>query len=118
MWIALQYWGNIGYYFASRGIVTVVVNHQLVFYEGYKNPDSSVNEKSSATYPAGADDVQMAREWVYANIGSADFGHGCPEKVVLFGHSSGGAHIATNLYAAGELRLEGSEHLETAAKSL
>ncbi|KAJ5510193.1 Carboxylesterase type B [Penicillium expansum] len=30
------------------------------------------------------------------------YGRGSVEKVVLFGHSSGGAHIAMNLYAAGD----------------
>ena len=79
-----------------------IVNHQLVYYEGYKNDSYQLNEASSATYPAGADDVQLAREWVYDNIGTAQFSHGCKDKVVLFGHSSGGAHIATNLYAAGK----------------
>lgn len=81
----------------------MIINHQLVFYEGYKNDNSDVSESSSASYPAGADDVQLAREWVFENIGSAAFGYGCPRKVVLFGHSSGGAHIAMNLYASGEL---------------
>ncbi|KAJ5438131.1 alpha/beta-hydrolase [Penicillium daleae] len=53
-------------------------------------------------YPGGADDMQLAREWVFQNIEAAKYGRGSPEKVVLLGHSSGGAHIATNLYAAGD----------------
>lgn len=81
-----QCYANIGYHFAGQGIVTVVVNHQLV---------------PHVQYPGGADDMQLAREWVYENISKAQFGSGSVEKVFLFGHSSGGAHVAMNLYAAG-----------------
>lgn len=99
-----QYWGNIGHYFASQGVVVVIANHQLVYFEDYKksNPGYSVDEETSARYPDGADDVQLAREWIYENIGTAAYGHGDRNKVVLFGHSSGGAHIAMNLYARGK----------------
>ncbi|KAL5341757.1 alpha/beta-hydrolase [Aspergillus crustosus] len=79
-------YSNIGYFFAQHNIVTVVVNHRLV-------PD--------VVYPGGAEDMQRAREWVYRNIGKERFGYGAREKVVLFGHSSGGAHVAMNLYAGG-----------------
>ncbi|KIW17999.1 hypothetical protein PV08_02286 [Exophiala spinifera] len=80
-------YANIGYYFASLGIVTICVNHQLV--PGAKYPDAAV-------------DMQLAREWVYNNISSVEYGFGDPKKVILFGHSSGGAHLAMNLYAAGD----------------
>lgn len=53
-------------------------------------------------YPGGAEDIQAVREWVFNNISSGEYGQGSPQKVVLFGHSSGGAHIATNLYSAGK----------------
>lgn len=53
-------------------------------------------------YPGGADDIQLAREWIHENVSSEKFGSGSVDKVVLFGHSSGGAHIASNVYAAGE----------------
>ncbi|KAH8898693.1 alpha/beta-hydrolase [Thozetella sp. PMI_491] len=88
-------WGNIGNYFAEHGMVVVLVNHQLV---------------PHVQYPGGADDVQLAREWIYNNISADKFGRGSPDKVILFGHSSGGAHIAANLYAAGDLQrqLKGS----------
>jgi prenylcysteine alpha-carboxyl methylesterase len=65
----------------------VVINHQLV-------PD--------VQYPGGADDIQQARQWIYQNIALEKYGRGSVEKVILFGHSSGGAHIASNLYAAGK----------------
>ncbi|CAI7640871.1 unnamed protein product [Penicillium pancosmium] len=79
-------WANVGFYFAKRGFVTVLVNHRLV---------------PNVKYPGGADDMQLAREWVFNNIAAVKYGLGSPNKVVLLGHSSGGAHIATNLYAAG-----------------
>lgn len=82
----------------------MIVNHQLVYFEEQKKRDSgySVDEVTSAQYPAGADDVQHAREWVYENIGKPEYGHGDRNQVLLFGHSSGGAHIAMNLYAQGK----------------
>lgn len=82
-------YSNIGWFFAQHGIVTVVINHQLV---------------PRVQYPGGADDIQLAREWIYSNIASDKYGRGSVDKVVLFGHSSGGAHIAMNLYAAGKER--------------
>ncbi|KAL3482148.1 Alpha/Beta hydrolase protein [Aspergillus californicus] len=80
-------YSNIGWFFAQHGIVTVVVNHQLV-------PD--------VQYPGGADDMQLAREWIYEHISASKYGSGCREKVILLGSSSGGAHIAMNVYAAGD----------------
>ncbi|KAJ7761962.1 alpha/beta-hydrolase [Mycena maculata] len=78
---------NIGNYFAEKGIVVVVGNHQLV---------------PNVVYPGGADDIQLTREWVFKNITSEEFGRGDPNQVVIFGHSSGGAHVVSNLYAAGD----------------
>ncbi|KIX03825.1 uncharacterized protein Z518_07378 [Rhinocladiella mackenziei CBS 650.93] len=86
LWTEKVY-SNIGWFFAQQGIITVVANHQLV---------------PHVQYPGGADDMQLAREWIYTNISLAKFGRGSVDKVVLFGHSSGGAHIAMNLYAAGD----------------
>jgi prenylcysteine alpha-carboxyl methylesterase len=82
-----QCWANICNYFARHGIVTVVVNHQLV---------------PHVQHPGGADDMQLARERIVNNIASEKYGQGSVNKVVLFGHFSGGAHIAMNLYAAGK----------------
>lgn len=98
--IGNKYWGNIGKCFAEHGIVVVIVNHQLVPYN--KDDPNNIPTGPAVKYPAGADDVQLAREWIYKNIESPDFGSGSSSKVVLFGHSSGGAHIAANLYAAGD----------------
>lgn len=85
-------------------MIVVIVNHQLVYFEEQQKRDSGypVDEEDSAQYPAGADDVQRAREWVYENISNSEHGHGDRDRVILFGHSSGGAHIAMNLYAQGK----------------
>ncbi|KAJ9157264.1 Alpha/beta-hydrolase [Pleurostoma richardsiae] len=80
-------WANIGNYFAEHGMVVVLVNHQLV---------------PHVQYPGGADDIQLVREWIFSNIAAEKFGRGSLDKVVLFGHSSGGAHIMSNLCAAGD----------------
>ncbi|KAK6087077.1 carboxylesterase [Seiridium cupressi] len=80
-------YANIGYFFAQRGIITVVISHQLV---------------PHVQYPGGANDIQLAREWIYKNIANEKYGKGSTDKVFLFGHSSGGAHICMNLYAAGD----------------
>jgi acetyl esterase/lipase len=79
------------------------MNHQLVYYEGQAktDPDYSVDSETPAQYPAGADDVQRAREWVHDHVGKSQYGRGDRNRVVLLGHSSGGAHIAMNLYAQG-----------------
>ncbi|OKL59497.1 hypothetical protein UA08_05285 [Talaromyces atroroseus] len=82
-----QCYANIGNFFARHGIITVIANHRLV---------------PHVTYPGGADDIQLTREWIYQNISSEKYGSGSVDKVILFGHSSGAAHIATNLYAAGD----------------
>lgn len=84
----------MGFFFAQHGFVTILANHRLV---------------PNVEYPGGADDMQLAREWVFQNIEAAKYGRGSPEKVVLLGHSSGGAHIATNLYAAGKRALVNSD---------
>ncbi|KKK12046.1 hypothetical protein P175DRAFT_0514389 [Aspergillus ochraceoroseus IBT 24754] len=80
-------YANIGNFFARHGIITVLANHQLV---------------PHVQYPGGADDIQLVREWIYNNIFHEKFGKGSVNKVILLGHSSGGAHIASNLYAAGD----------------
>lgn len=74
-----------------------MANHQLVTYDR-SGGDAPVN--FDVQYPAGANDMQLVREWIYDNIAAAKFGRGSVDKVVLFGHSSGGAHIAMNLYGS------------------
>lgn len=73
----------------------MVINHRLV---------------PNIVYPEGAEDIQLAREWIHSNIGSPKFGNGDINKVILFGHSSGAAHIAMNLYAAGASNCTRKQH--------
>ncbi|KIK62577.1 hypothetical protein GYMLUDRAFT_72778 [Collybiopsis luxurians FD-317 M1] len=87
---------NIGNYFAAHGYIAVVNNYRLV---------------PGVTYPGGGDDIQMVREWIYNNISKSEYGSGDPEKVVLIGHSAGGFHIATNIYAAGDPSRSGQDAL-------
>lgn len=89
-----QCYGNVGYCFAQQDIITVIANHQLV---------------PKANYPGGADDMQLIREWVHENISKSEYGNGSAQKVVLFGHSSGGAHLCMNLFAAGRSPVPASQ---------
>ncbi|KAF2161426.1 hypothetical protein M409DRAFT_28157 [Zasmidium cellare ATCC 36951] len=89
-------YANVGCYYAKQGIVTVVISHRLV---------------PHVQYPGGGEDIRAAREWIFNNIASEEYGNGSPEKVVLLGHSSGGAHIATDLYSAGDPSLPAKEPL-------
>lgn len=84
-------------------MTVVIANHQLVPYS--KDEPLLSEPPTSIKYPTGADDVQLVREWIYNNISRPEFGNGSVDKVVLLGHSSGGAHVAMNLYAAGKCTL-------------
>lgn len=64
-------YGNIGRFYASRGIGTAVINYRL-------QPDVSWREQ--------VDDVAQAVAWIRANV--ADYG-GDPEALFLSGHSAG-----------------------------
>ena len=67
----------VGKFFSHRGLVCVIPNYRLA-------PDGA--------WPAGAEDVAAASRWVSENI--ASFG-GNPDRMVLFGLSSGATHAAT-----------------------
>jgi acetyl esterase/lipase len=71
---------NLGNYFASHGILTVVANYRLA---------------PAHPWPAGAQDVAGAVAWTRANAKS--FG-GDPARVVLFGQSAGSTHSANYLF--------------------
>ena len=83
----VKVYANVGYYFAQQGIISVVANHQLV---------------PHVKYPGGADDMRLVREWIYENITAPKYGQGSVQKVFLFGHSSGGAHVCMDLFAEGK----------------
>lgn len=72
--------GNIGSYFARRGMLGITMNYRLA-------PEVS--------WPAGAQDVDAAVTWVKANAAAygADTG-----RIIVFGHSAGASHAASFLF--------------------
>lgn len=72
-----EIYGNVLYYFARHGMVGINVEYRLA---------------PEAPYPAGAHDVAAAVAW--ARTHAHEFG-GDPERIILIGHSAGGAHAAS-----------------------
>lgn len=70
-------YGNVPDFFARNGFIGVSANYRLAPEFGW---------------PAGAQDVAMAVDWVRRNI--AIYG-GDPEQFFIMGHSSGATHVAT-----------------------
>lgn len=68
---------NVLHWFAHRGFVGFNVEYRLAL---------------AARYPAGAEDLRDAIAWVESN--AHRFG-GDPDRIVLVGHSAGGAHVGT-----------------------
>lgn len=77
------FFGNVGRFFAKRGIVGVTMNYRLA---------------PEFTWPAAAHDIEAAIGWISANIASHG---GDPRRLVLFGHSAGAAHAASYLFDPG-----------------
>lgn len=74
-----EIYDNVPYWFARQGFVAVNIEYRLA---------------PAAPFPAGAQDLALAVEWVATNIGR--YG-GDPGRIVLMGHSAGGTHVATYL---------------------
>jgi len=72
-------YANVPRLFARAGCVGVNVEYRLA---------------PQAPYPAGADDVAAAVDWLRRH--AAAWG-GDPRRIVLIGHSAGGSHVATFL---------------------
>ncbi|MEJ6004019.1 alpha/beta hydrolase [Paucibacter sp. AS339] len=72
-----QVYGNVPRLFARHGYLGVNVEYRLA---------------PEAPYPAGAQDVAAAVRWVRAH---AERLGGDAQRIVLIGHSSGGAHVAS-----------------------
>ena len=70
---------NVSRWFARQGCVSVNVEYRLA---------------PQAPYPAGAEDVAAALDWVRTH--AVELG-GSPQRIFLVGHSAGGAHVATYL---------------------
>jgi len=74
------FFGNIGYYFAKRGILTVIPTYRLA---------------PKHKWPAGTEDVAGALAWVRKN--GEKFG-GDTNRIFIMGHSAGGAHVASYIF--------------------
>lgn len=70
---------NVLYWFARQGFIGVNIEYRLA---------------PAARFPAGAQDVGLAVEWIAKNIGR--YG-GDPKNIVLMGHSAGGCHVSSYL---------------------
>jgi acetyl esterase/lipase len=73
------FYDNIGLWAEGYGLVGVTINYRLA-------PQS--------TWPSGVEDLSAAVAWLKGNI--AKYG-GDPNKIVLWGHSAGAAHVADYL---------------------
>lgn len=73
------FYDNIGYWAAEHGMVGVTLNYRLA---------------PKFTWPSGAEDMGLAVAWVrkHAKEWGAD-----PKRIFLWGHSSGGGHVAEYL---------------------
>lgn len=88
------YFANVGRFFAARGAVGITANYRLA-------PEFK--------WPSAAQDVGAVVAWARANAAAHG---GDPERVVLFGHSAGAAHVASYLF---DPDLRGFEHVRGAA---
>ncbi|WP_077037456.1 alpha/beta hydrolase [Pelomonas sp. KK5] len=74
-----QVYGNVPRLFARHGFVGVNIEYRLA---------------PEAPFPAGPQDLTLAVDWLREH--AAGFG-GDPRRIVLVGHSAGGAHVASYL---------------------
>jgi triacylglycerol lipase len=74
------FYTNIGRYFASHGILTIVANYRLA---------------PAHPWPAGAQDVAGVVAWAKAN--AKKFG-GNPDRLIVYGQSAGSTHTASYLF--------------------
>jgi triacylglycerol lipase len=74
------FFGNLGRFFASKGLVCVTANYRL-------SPEVS--------WPAGSEDLAKLVTHMKAN--AARFG-GDARRIVIFGHSAGAAHVASYVF--------------------
>lgn len=66
---------NLGAFFASKGIITVVADYHLV---------------PGAVYPQGSQDVHNAITWVIEHLST----EGDSKRLFVMGHSAGGIHVS------------------------
>lgn len=72
-----EIYDNVLAWFARQGFVGANIEYRLA---------------PGASYPAGAQDVALAMDWLHAH--AAEHG-GDPSRMLLIGHSAGGTHVAS-----------------------
>ena len=82
-------YGNVGTYFAKKGMLGINATYRLV---------------PGIRFPGGAEDIAGAVRWTRAN--AARHG-GDPNAIFIIGHSAGGTHVAGYLYSAAAQGAEG-----------
>jgi acetyl esterase len=72
-----QMYDNVLYWFARQGFIGINIEYRAA---------------PSAPYPAGADDVAAAIDWIHRKVSRHD---GDSQRIFLVGHSAGGTHVAS-----------------------
>jgi triacylglycerol lipase len=70
------FYDNVGLWAASQGLVGITINYRLA---------------PQFPFPAGVEDLTRVVAWLKAH--ARDYG-GDPARIILWGHSAGGAHVA------------------------
>ena len=91
-----RFFGNVGRFFAKRGVVAVTGNYRLA---------------PEFTWPTAAQDVASIVRWVKENI--YRFG-GDATKIIIFGHSAGASHAGSFVF---DPELRGHEEVRGAILS-
>lgn len=71
------FYDNVALWAATNGFIGITINYRLA---------------PAYPWPAGAEDVALAVQWVAGNIGSRS---GDASNIYLFGHSAGATHVAS-----------------------
>lgn len=71
-------YNNLGAFFASRGILTVIPDYRLV---------------PSITFPQGSEDIRDALNWVAKNLPSMQEVERSRSNLFVLAHSAGGMHV-------------------------
>lgn len=89
------FFDNVGQWAAQQGWIGVTLTYRLA---------------PRHRWPAGPEDMAQAVQWLQANIG--DYG-GDPARIILVGHSAGGAHVSaciafTRFHSGGSAGIAGA----------
>lgn len=76
-------YNNLGAFFASRGILTIIPDYRLV---------------PSITFPQGSEDIRDALDWVAKNLPSTQEAERNSSRLFVLAHSAGGIHVCGFLF--------------------